>query len=110
FRLVLEIVADFRGVDIHTVRARQTEMLRKLLQSQALQLAARNVVVLCENPRIYDAAARDVVAAVGDRTFGNLHARQPCAKLAAIAPQLERYPMAARPRLQVFGIEAKQIV
>ena len=110
FRLVLEIMADLRRVDIHAILARQPEMLGKLLQPEALQLAARNVVVLREDPRIDDAAARDVVAAVSDRTFGNLHARRPRTKLAAIAPQPERHPMAARPRLQVFEIEAKQIV
>src|SRR5208283_4629032 len=62
------------------------------------------------DPRIDDAAARDVVAAVGDRSFRNLHARRAGTKLAAIAPQLELHPVAARPRLQVFEIEPKQIV
>src|SRR5208337_3223753 len=86
------------------------EMLRELLQPQALQFAARNVVVLREDPRVDDVAAGDVVAAVGDRTFGNLHARRARTQLAAVAPQLQRHSMAARASLEVFKIEAKQIV
>ena len=75
-RLVFEVVADLRRVDIHAILARQTEMLRKLLKPQALQFAARNIVVLRQDPRIDDAAARDVVAPVGDRSLRYLHPRR----------------------------------
>ena len=85
--LVLEVVADFRRVDIDAILARQPEVLRELLQPQALEFAARNVVVLREDPRIDDVAARDVVAAVRDRAFRNLHPRRTRTKLAAVTSE-----------------------
>src|SRR5579862_8969966 len=107
---VREVVADLRRVDIHAILARESEVLRELLESQALELATRNVVVLCENPRIDDVAAWDVIAAICDRAFCYLHARRTRAKLAAVASQLERHPMPPRASLQILEVEAKQVV
>src|SRR5260370_41591758 len=102
-------MADLRRIDINAILARQPEMLRKLFKSQALQLSARNVVMLREDPRIDNVAARDVIAAVGDRTLRDLHPRRTRTKLAAIASQLQRHSMAPRASLQIFEIEAKQV-
>src|SRR5271156_3803889 len=107
---MLEVVADLRRVDIDAILARQAEVLRELLESEALELAARNIVVLREDPGVDDVAAGDVVAAIGDRALRDLHPRRPRTKLAAVASQLELHAMAPRARLEVFEVEAKQVV
>ena len=63
---MLEIVAHACRVDIDAVGGGYVKMLRQLLQPEALELAARDIVVLGKDPGVDDAAAADVVAAVCD--------------------------------------------
>ena len=86
-------------------------MLRQLLQPEALELAARDIVVLRENPGVDDAAPADVVAAIRDRCarrFACATAR--ALMLAAVTSERELHPMAPRARFEVFEVEAEQVV
>ena len=107
---MVEVVADARGVEIDAVGGGHVKMLRQVLQPEAFELAARDIVVLRENPGVDEAAAADVVAAVRDRALGDLQARGARAHLAAVAPERELHPMAPGARFEVFEVEAEQVV
>ena len=101
------MLAHPRRVEINPPLARQPEMYREILQPEALELAAGDIVMLRENPRVNNAAAVNVVAAKGDRSLRDLQARRASAQAAAVAAQRELHAMAARPLCEVFEVEAK---
>ena len=104
------MLAHARRIQINPPRARQPEMNREILQSEAFQRAARDIVMLREDPRVDNAAAVNVVAPKRDRSLCNLHPRGPSAQAAAVASQRELHPMAPGALFKIFQVEAKQVV
>ncbi len=66
--------------------------------------------MLRENPGIDNAAAGNVVAAIGDRAFRDLHPRRAGAKLAAAASESQRNLVTTGARLQILEIKPKKVV
>src|SRR5216684_5744387 len=107
---IVEIFADARGVDIDTFVPRCAEVLCQFLEPEALELPARYVVMLCEDPGIDDTAAIDVVTAISDDAFGDLEARRAGVKSAAVTAERKLHSMAAGARFEIFEVEAEKIV
>src|SRR5439155_1322814 len=81
-----------------------------VLEPERRQVARADVVQLREHPRVDDVAAGDLVAAEADRALGDLQPRRPGAQRAATAAPPQGHAVPPRARLDVFEVEAEDVV
>ncbi len=106
----IEGFAHPRGIDVHAAGRGDVKMPRQLLQPEALELAARDVVVLGQDPGVDDAAAADIVAPIRDRAVGDLQARGAPDQLAPVASQREPHAMTPRASDEIIERVTKQVM
>src|SRR5690242_5317150 len=107
---IVEVFADAGLVDIDAFLARGAKVLRQFLEPEALKLAARDIVMMREDPGVDDTAAIDVVTAISDDAFGDLESRRAGVKSAAVTAERKLHSMAAGARFEIFEVEAEKIV
>jgi hypothetical protein len=109
-RPIVEMLTDSRGVEVDPSFPRHPKMLRQLLQPKSFQLAAGDIVVLRQQPGVDDTPAVNIVATISDHPLGDLHSRGANAHSTTVASQSQIDFMPLRAGLEVFEVEAKQVV
>src|SRR5689334_4835973 len=90
--------------------AGDAEVVCEFLQIEARQLAGGDVIVLREDPSIDQMPPENRILAVGNGSFGELHARSMAAESRAVAAKIERHFMAPGSGFEVFEIKAQQMM